>query len=96
METIFMNTVNSEANESNKFIYHFTDKLNLINPNNKNIGLFNLSSYDTWKNVKSAYNNNKFKHMLQLRVMNLNYLMDHIQSQTFKITLKLLLKNMKL
>ena len=56
-----MNTVNSEANESNKFIYHFTDKLNLINPNNKNIGLFNLSSYDTWKNVKSAYNNNKFK-----------------------------------
>ena len=61
METIFMNTVNSEANESNKFIYHFTDKLNLINPNNKNIGLFNLSSYDTWKNVKSAYNNSKFK-----------------------------------
>ena len=23
--------------------------------------MFNLSSYDTWKNVKSAYNNNKFK-----------------------------------
>ena len=29
METIFMNTENSKPNESNKFIYQFTDKLNL-------------------------------------------------------------------
>ena len=34
---------NSKANESNKFIYQFTDKLNLKTPNNKNIGLVNLS-----------------------------------------------------
>ena len=61
METIFMNTENSKADESNKFIYHFTDKLNLKTPNNKNIGLVNLSIYYTWKNIKSAYNNNKFK-----------------------------------
>ena len=61
METIFMNTENSKANESNKFIYQFTDKLNLKTPNNKNIGLVNLSIYYTWKNIKSAYNNNKFK-----------------------------------
>ena len=27
METIFMNTENSKTNESNKFIYQFTDKL---------------------------------------------------------------------
>ena len=27
----------------------------------KNIGLVNLSIYYTWKNIKSAYNNNKFK-----------------------------------
>ena len=38
----------------------FTDKLNLKTPNNKNIGLANLSIYYTWKNIKSAYNNNKF------------------------------------
>ena len=38
-----------------------TDKLNLKTPNNKNIGLVNLSIYYTWKNIKSAYNNNKFK-----------------------------------
>ena len=43
METVFVNTENSK---SNKFIYQFTDKLNI---------------YYTWKNIKSTYNNNKFK-----------------------------------
>ena len=61
MEAIFTNTENSKMNESNKFIYQFTDKINLKNPNNKNIGLVNLSIYYTWKNIKSALNNNKFK-----------------------------------
>ena len=56
-----MNTENSKTNESNKFIYQFTDKLNLKTPNNKNIGLINLSIYYTWKNIKTEYNNNKFK-----------------------------------
>ena len=36
------------------------DKLNLKNPN-KNIAFGNLSIYYTWKNIKSAYNNNKFQ-----------------------------------
>ena len=61
METIFMNTENSKTNESNKFIYQFTDKLNIKNPNNKNIGLVNLSTYYTYENIKPPYNNNKFK-----------------------------------
>ena len=61
METIFMNIENSKKNEPNKFIYQFTDKLNLKTPNNKNIGLVNLNIYYTWKNIKFAYNNNKFK-----------------------------------
>ena len=55
-----MNTLNSNRNESHKFIYQFTDKWNLKNPN-KNIALANLSIYYTWKNIKSEYNNNKFK-----------------------------------
>ena len=55
-----MNTLNIKANESNKFIYQFADKLNLKNPN-KNMALANLSTYYTWKNIKSEYNNNKFK-----------------------------------
>ena len=61
METIFVNTENGKTNESNKFIYQFIGKLNLKTPNNKNIGLVNLNIYYTWKNIKSAYNNNKFK-----------------------------------
>ena len=60
METVFMNTLNSKTNGSNKFIYQFTDKLNLRNPN-KNMALANLSIYYTWKNIMSIYNNNKFK-----------------------------------
>ena len=56
-----MNTENSKTNESNKFIYQFTDKPNLKTPNKKNIGLVTLSIYYTWKNIKSAYNKNKFK-----------------------------------
>ena len=60
MKKIFMNTENSKTNESNKFIYQFTDKFNLKIPNNKNIGLANLSIYYTYKKIKSAVNN-KFK-----------------------------------
>ena len=55
-----MNTANSKTKHSNKFAYNFTDKLNLKNPN-RNIALANLGIYYTWKNVKSDYNNNKFK-----------------------------------
>ena len=56
-----MNTLNSRTNEkSSKFIYQFTDKLNLKNPNN-NTALANLSIYYTRKNIKSKYNNNEFK-----------------------------------
>ena len=57
---MFMNTFNSKTNESNKFIYQFTDKLNLKNPK-KNMALANLSIYYIWKNIKSEYNNKKFK-----------------------------------
>ena len=55
-----MNTANSKTKHSNKFVYNFTDKLNLKNPN-KNIVLANLSIRYTWNNVKSDHNNNKFK-----------------------------------
>ena len=60
METIFMNTKNSKTNEPHKFRPSLADKLNLKNPN-KNIALRNLSIYYTWKNIRSVYNNNKFK-----------------------------------
>ena len=53
-----MNTENSKTDESNKLIYQFTDKLNLKNPNNKNIGLVNLSIHYTWRNIKHITTNN--------------------------------------
>ena len=53
-----MNTLNSKTNETNKFMYQLTDKLNPNNPN-KNMALTNLSIYYTWKNIKSEYNNKK-------------------------------------
>ena len=60
METIFMNSKNSKTSEPHRFKLDLTDKLNLKNPN-KNMALANLSIYYTWKNIKSEYNNNKFK-----------------------------------
>ena len=60
MEKIIMNTESSKKNESKKFIYQFSDKLNLKSPN-KDMALANLSLYYTWKNIKSEHNNNKFK-----------------------------------
>ena len=47
-----MKTLNSKTNESNRFMYQFTDKLNLKNPNT-NMALANLSIYYTWENIKS-------------------------------------------
>ena len=60
MEIFFMNTKNSETNEPHRLKYNLIDKLDLKNPN-KNMVLASLSIYYTWKNVKSIYNNNKFK-----------------------------------
>ena len=55
-----MNTENRGTSEPHRFKLDLTDKLNLKNPN-KNMALANLSIYCTWKNIKSEYNNNKFK-----------------------------------
>ena len=60
METIFKNTKNSKTSESHRFRLNLTDKLDLKDPK-KNMALANLSIYYTWKNIKSEYNNNKFK-----------------------------------
>ena len=55
-----MNTENSKTNETHRFKLDLTDKRNLKNTN-KNMALANLSIYYTWKNIKTEYNNNKFK-----------------------------------
>ena len=55
-----MSSKNSKTSEAHRFKLDLTGKLNLKNPN-KNMTLANLSIYHTWKNIKSEYNNNKFK-----------------------------------
>ena len=60
MDTIFMNSENSKTSEPYILKLKLTDKLDL-RIGEKFIALSNLSIYYTWKNIKSSYNNNKFK-----------------------------------
>ena len=90
-----MNTLNSKTNESNRFIYQCTDKLNLKNPN-KNMALVNLSIYYSWKNFNLNTTTINLKFLLQLGMMNLIYLMDLILFLIYKIILNISSKNMKL
>ena len=60
MDTIFMNSENSKTSKPHILILKLTDKLDLRR-GEKIIALSNLSIYYTWKNIKSSYNNNKFK-----------------------------------
>ena len=60
MDTIFMNSKNSKTSEYHVLAHKLTDKLDLRR-GQKTVAISNLSIYYTWKNVKSSYNNNKFK-----------------------------------
>ena len=95
MKTIFMNTENSKTNESLKFRLDLTDTLNLKNPK-KDMALANFSIYYTWKNIKTEYNNNNLKYLLQHGMKLLIYLMVLILLMIFKIILNLPSRNMKL
>ena len=55
-----MNTENSKTSEPHRFRLDLTDKPNLKD-SKKDMALANLSIYHIWKNIKSEYNNNKFK-----------------------------------
>ena len=60
MDTIFMNSGNSKTSEYHVLLLNLTDKLDLRR-GEKTVALSNLSIYYTCKNIKSSYNNNKFK-----------------------------------
>ena len=55
-----MNSENSRTSEYYVLVLKFTDKLD-VRRGQKSIALSNLSVYYTWKNIKSSYDNNKFK-----------------------------------
>ena len=60
MDSIFMNSENSKTSKPHVLTLNFTTKLDLRLGENV-IALSNLSIYYTWRNIKSSYNNNKFK-----------------------------------
>ena len=89
MDTIFMNSENSRTAEYHVLVLKLTDKLD-FKIGETNIALSNLSIYYTWKNVKSSYNNNKFKISAPTWRDKFNYQMDN---QIFKIISNISLEN---
>ena len=60
MDTIFMNSENSKTSKSHVLVLKLTNELDL-RIGEKVIALSNLSIYYTWRDIKSSYNNSKFK-----------------------------------
>ena len=60
MDTIFVSSENSKTSEYHVLVLKLTDKLDLRR-GQKTVALSNLNIYYTWKNIRSSYNNNKFK-----------------------------------
>ena len=60
MDTISMNSENSKTSKPHVLTLKVTKKFDL-RLGEKVIALSNISIYYTWKNIKSSYNNNKFK-----------------------------------
>ena len=81
MNVIFMNSENSKISKSNVLALKLTNKLDL-RIGEKVIALSNLSIYYTWRNIKSSYNNNKFK--ISSPTWNDELQMDSILYQIFK------------
>ena len=60
METIFMNTENNKTNEPHKCFLNLSQRLDRRS-SNKHVALQNLSVYNTRKNIRKKYKNNKLK-----------------------------------
>ena len=60
MDAIYMNSGNIKTSYHHKILLNLTDKINLKR-SDKYVALLNLSIYQTWKNMKKSYENNKFK-----------------------------------
>ena len=85
-----MNSKNSKISDPHRILLSLTDRIDLRRKD-KYIVLSNLSIYYTWKNIQKSFRNNKFKISAPTwnDMINLNYLMDHILYQIFKIILNI-------
>ena len=85
MDTIFMNSKNSEASDPHKLLLSLTDKIHLKR-SDQYVALLNLSIYCTWENVKGYTKIINLKYPLSHGMKNLNYMMDHILYLILKIS----------
>ena len=93
MDTIFMNFRNSNASDSHKLLLNLTDKIEF---RRKDILRYQILIFTAHrKKQKSNIRAIDLKYQLQHGVKNLNYLMDHILYQMFKIILNIYLKSMR-
>ena len=81
MVTIFMNSKNSKTSDPHRLLLNLSDKMNLF----YQTLVFNIHE----KILKSHTKVIGLKYQFQNGMKSLNYLMDHIRYQIFKITLNI-------
>ena len=92
-----MNSENSETFYRYISLFNLTNKIDLRRGESR-FALFAESIvciYYTWKSIKVQIKTVNFKYQLQPRMINLNYLIDHMLYHIFNIVLSILSKNMK-
>ena len=83
-----MNSENSKTSDPYRLLLNLTDKI-YLRRKDKYIALSNLSMYYTWKIYKRRIKTINLRFQLQHGMKNLNYLMDYILYQIFKIILNI-------
>ena len=83
-----MNSKNSRTSDPHRLSLNLTNQINLKR-SDKYVAPSNRNMYYT---RKKSYKSNKLKYQLQHGMKNLNYLIDHIIYQIFKIILNISLK----
>ena len=82
-----MKSKNSKNSNPHRLLLNLTDTLDLRK--DKYIALSNLRIYYTLENIKSYIRTTSLKFQLQHGMKNLDYLMDHILYQIYKIILNI-------
>ena len=83
-----MSSENSKTSYPHRLLLNLSDKINLKR-SDRYVALSNLIIYYTWKNIKSYTKIINLKYQLRHGMKSLNYLMDQILYQIFKITLNI-------
>ena len=92
MDTIFMNSKNSETSDPRRLLLNLADIKNLKR-NDKHVALSNLAfnMHKKYKNSHTKIINLKYRPQHEMK--SLSHLMDHILYQIFKISLDILRKH---